>query len=85
MLYGLAEECYRWLGDVRGLADTLDYFGYACKDYDSGQNNADDKEYKHMALSKWMESQKMWIEQGNDQKANIIGREIQCLRNELKI
>lgn len=93
-LYGLAEECYRWLGDVRGLADTLDYFGYACKDYDGGddfvdsngeEKNLDDKEYKHMALSKWMESKQMWIEQGNDQKANIINKEIQRLRSDLKM
>lgn len=79
-LYGFAEECYRWLGDVRGLADTLDYFGYGyreCKD-------KNDNEFLHMALSKWMESREMWKDQGNDLKADSINKAIQGLRNDLK-
>ncbi len=73
MLYGLAEECFRWLGDTRGLADTLDYFGYGYKD-------CRDEKHKYMALSKWMESKEIWKSQGNEIKAGEIDKAISELR-----
>ncbi len=73
MLYGLAEECFRWLGDTRGLADTLDYFGYGYKD-------CKDERHKYMALSKWMESKEIWKKQGNEVKAGEIDKAISELR-----
>lgn len=76
-LYGLAEECYRWLGDMRGLADTLDYFGY-------GYNDCKEDKYKYMALSKWMESREIWKNQGNDLKADRRNEEIHELREKLQ-
>lgn len=71
-LYSLAEECYRWMGDIRGLADTLDYFGYYYREQEGEQ-------YKDMARSKWMESRKLWERQGNDRKASDIDKEIHKL------
>lgn len=72
-LYGLAEECYRWLGDTRGLADTLDYFGY-------GYKECEDEKYYYMALSKWTESNEIWKNQGDEAKAAEIDEEIKRLR-----
>lgn len=71
-LYSLAEECYRWMGDIRGLADTLDYFGYYYREQEGEQ-------YKDMARSKWMESRKLWERQGNDAKASDIDKKIHKL------
>jgi len=76
-LYGLAEECYRWLGDMRGLADTLDYFGY-------GYQDCREDRYQYMALSKWMESREIWKSQGNDVKAEEIDKVIRNLREKLQ-
>jgi len=72
-LYGFAEECYRWLGDMRGLADTLDYFGY-------GYQECGDITYDYMALSKWMESKELWEAQGNEEKAEKIEKKMEDLR-----
>ena len=41
-IYGLAEECYRWLGDTRGLADTLDYLGYGYREIYDKKNSVKD-------------------------------------------
>jgi len=76
-LYSLAEECYRWLGDVRGLSDTLDYFGYYYKEKENTVN-------KYRALNKWKESRKIWEKQGNDKKANKMEQEIKKLEQEIK-
>lgn len=73
-LYSLAEECYRWMGDSRGLADTLDYLGYYYEEQKGEQ-------YKDMAWSKWMESRKLWESQGNDRKAALIDKKIYELRS----
>lgn len=75
-VYGLAEECYRWLGDIRGLADTLDYSGY-------GHRESEDESDKFIALSLWMESRQMWRNQGNVEKAELIGRKIKKLQKKL--
>lgn len=75
-VYGLAEECYRWLGDIRGLADTLDYSGY-------GHRESEDEADKFIALSLWMESRQMWKRQGNVEKAELIGRKIKKLQKKL--
>lgn len=72
-LYGFAEECFRWLGDMSGLADTLDYSGY-------GYEKCNDLTYYYMALSKWMESKMLWETQGNGEKAEKIGKKIEELR-----
>lgn len=76
VLYGLAEETYRWLGDIRGLADTLDYSGYEYRD-------SKDEAHKYMALSQWMESRKLWKKQGNEKKAEEIENEIKRLDKSL--
>lgn len=75
-LYDFAEECYRWLGDVRGLADTLDYAGY---ELSSSRNN----KYQHMAIGKWMESRELWKRQENWIKAKKTESEICKLQNSL--
>ncbi len=72
-LYGFAEECYRWLGDMRGLADTLDYSGY-------GYEKCRDFTYNYTALSKWMESKMLWEAQGNGEKVEKIEKKIEELR-----
>lgn len=72
-LYSLSEECYRWMGDIRGLADTLDYLGYYYEDKYKGEKG---EQYKDMARSKWMESRKLWERQGNDRKAAVIDKKI---------
>lgn len=76
VLYGFAEECYRWLGDMRGLADTLDYAGHGYK-----ERGGDEAEY--MALGKWMESEEIWKRQGNDVKAKKTATEIGELRKKV--
>lgn len=75
-LYGFAEECYRWLGDMRGLADTLDYAGHGYKE--KGDDVAE-----YMALGKWMESEEIWRGQGNDAKVKKTAREIRDLRKKV--
>lgn len=84
-LYGMAEECYRWLGDVQGLADTLDYFGYAYEECEiercQTKTAEKDEQYKYMALSKWMESREIWKEQGNEEKADRIYKAAGNLRD----
>lgn len=72
-LYGFAEECFRWLGDMSGLADTLDYSGY-------GYEECNDPTFYYMALGKWMESKRLWETQGNIEKAEIIEKKIEELR-----
>lgn len=80
-IYSLAEECYRWLGDVRGLADTLDYFGHYYNDIIGGNQTENmDKPivtkenvvYKYMALGKWKESRKLWDQQENGDKVSAV-------------
>lgn len=93
-LYGLAEECYRWQGDIRGLSDTLDYYGYSYKIYadtlrrEGTRSHIDGKKgkpeysprtYECMALGKWRESREIWIMQGNETKADEIKRQMQEL------
>lgn len=73
-LYGFAEECYRWQGDMRGLADTLDYSGYGYKECNGST-------YNYKALSKWMESKLLWEAQSNGEKAEKIEKEIEELRS----
>lgn len=75
-LYGLAEECFRWMGDIRGLADTLDYFGYAYKE-------CEEETYRYMALGKWMESKEVWKKQGNEGKEDDIDKAIKQLRENI--
>lgn len=76
-LYGLAEECYRWLGDVRGLADTLDYLGHGYKAaFDSNQDDI----YRYKALRCWMESRELWEKQGNRKKCDEVRKEIENIR-----
>lgn len=83
-LYGLAEECYRWLGDIRGLADTLDYFGYGFQEemlrQKTENNSLDRDKYYFMALSKWKESAALWKTLDNDSKAEDIRKKIANLR-----
>ena len=62
-VYGLAEECYRWLGDIRGLADTLDYSGY-------GHRESEDESDKFIALSLWMEKPGKCRKSRTDRKKN---------------
>ena len=76
MLYKSAEECYRWLGDARGLADTLDYAGHGYK-----ENGGDVGEY--MALGKWIESKEIWRKQENNAKAKKTAEEISMLRKKI--
>lgn len=87
-LYGLAEECYRWLGDERGLADTLEYFGYGYQKAweDSGKNSGSLREIKYfyMALSKWMESRINRRQLGNEEKLNEMNHKIRSLKKDLK-
>lgn len=91
-MYNLAEECYRWMGDVRGLADTLDYFGYYYlgkksveqdADHDEGylyKVNGDNEIFKYKALSKWQESKNVWENQGKTDKIVRREREIEQLK-----
>ena len=76
MLYGAAEWCYRWLGDMRGLADTLDYAGHGYKEEGSAAAG-------YMALGKWMESREIWKWQRDDTKADKTAEEISKLRKKL--
>lgn len=71
-LFEFAEECYRWLGDLRGLADTLDYAGHGYKE--KGGPVAE-----YIALGKWMESEALWKEQGNDIKIKKTAEDIRNL------
>lgn len=92
-IYNLAEECYRWLGDVRGLADTLDYFGHYyngvkeanhtgnIEDINVTENNILNK---YMALGKWKESKKVWEQQKNGDKASAVGGYKDLLDNKIK-
>ena len=75
-LYDLAEECYRWLGDTRGLSDTLDYAGYELKE-------SDEELHKYMALGKWIESRELWKKQENKAKVEKAENEISNLRKNL--
>lgn len=84
-IYNMAEECFRWIGDVRGLADTLDYFGYyyvGIKGDDVIQENV---MFKYMALGKWKESRQVWEQQGNSEKAGCINEKIVELEDKLRI
>lgn len=76
VLYGVAEWCYRWLGDIRGLADTLDYAGH-------GYKEKGDAAAGYIALGKWMESKEIWKWQGNDTKTDKTVEEISKLRKKL--
>ena len=76
VLYGAAEWCYRWLGDMRGLADTLDYAGHGYKEKGNAAAG-------YMALGKWMESREIWKWQGDDTKADKTAEEISRLRKKL--
>lgn len=82
-IYNMAEECYRWINDVRGLADTLDYFGYYYEEIKGINVTPENAVYKYMALSKWKESRKLWEQQGNSDKAGIIGGRIEQLEKKL--
>lgn len=75
-IYGLAAECYRWLGDIRGLADTLDYMGY-------GYEELGDKASMYLALNQWTESLKLWIRQGNEEKAVAIRQKTEAWKQYL--
>ena len=73
-MYILAEECYRWIGDVRGLADTLDYYGHFYKERvdEFSENNINCLEIeicKWKAYNKWKESEKLWLKLRNESKA----------------
>lgn len=76
-VYGLAAECYRWLGDIRGLADTLDYLGY-------GYEELGDPASRHRALNQWMESIKLWEKQGNEEKVVAIRQKIESWKQFLE-
>lgn len=76
-MYGLSEECYRWLGDVRGLADTLDYMGY-------GYSSCEGELYVYKALRCWSESRNLWEQQGNIKKCDKVKNEIELLKMKLK-
>lgn len=75
-LFEAAEGCYCWLGDLRGLADTLDYGGHGYKE--KGGPVAE-----YMALGKWMESEAIWKEQGNDVKMKKTAADIRELRKKV--
>lgn len=95
-IYNLAEECYRWMGDIRGLADTLDYFGYHYLEKQqvetSGKYNDDAKfeispenvMYKYMALSKWRESKDLWEKQEKSDELERRETEIKKLEKNIK-
>lgn len=83
-VYNMAEECFRWLGDVRGLADTLDYFGYYYNDIKGKEVSEDNVVFKYMALGKWRESRKVWEQQGNREKSDRINNEIQETEKQLE-
>lgn len=73
-MYILAEECYRWIGDIRGLADTLDYYGHFYKERvdEFSENNINCLEIeicKWKAYNKWKESEKLWLKLRNESKA----------------
>lgn len=72
-IFGFAEECFRWLGDMRGLADTLDYSGHGYKE--KGGDIA-----AYIALGKWMESEELWRGQKNYKKVSNTQRELKNLR-----
>ena len=76
-IYGLAAECYRWLGDIRGLADTLDYLGY-------GYEELGDPTSRHLALNQWTESIKLWEKQGNEEKIVAIRQKIESWKQFLE-
>lgn len=75
-IYGLAAECYRWLGDIRGLADTLDYMGY-------GYEELWDKASMYLALNQWTESLKLWIKQENEEKVVAIRQKIESWKQHI--
>ena len=70
-IYEMAEECYRWLGDIQGLADTLDYFGHG---YEMGGGK-----YLSEALGKWCECEIKWKELDNDVKVEMVKTNISKL------
>ena len=76
VLFEYAEGFYRWLGDMRGLADTLDYAGYAYRE--KGGDVAE-----CIALGKWMESKEIWENLENEEKVNNIDERINSLRQKV--
>ena len=72
-IFEFTENCYRWLGDMQGLADTLDYAGYGYEE--KGGDVAD-----CIALGKWMECEEIWKKLGNEKKVKNIGNRIESLR-----
>lgn len=83
-VYSMAEECFRWLGDVRGLADTLDYFGYYYNDIEGEKVTEENVVFKYMALGKWRESKRVWEQQGNRDKMDRISKVIQGMEKRLE-
>lgn len=84
-IYNMAEECFRWIGDVRGLADTLDYFGYYYVGIGGSDVTQENVMYKYMALGKWKESRRVWEQQGNSEKAGCINEKITELEEKLRV
>jgi len=72
-LYGYAEECYRWLGDIRGLADTLDYTGHEYTELG----------YNYRAINLWGESRDLWKVLDNNKKVKQMEEKIMRLRKEM--
>lgn len=83
-VYNMAEECFRWLGDVRGLADTLDYYGYYYSDIKGKEVTAENVVFKYMALGKWRESKGVWEQQGNRDKMDRINKVIQGMEERIR-
>lgn len=81
-LYELAEDCYRWLGDARGLADTLDYFGHLYHEFAKRHPDRNEK-YHYMAQGKWKESSELWRIQENKEKLEAVQKKLQILKNYL--
>lgn len=90
-MYGLAEQCYRWLGDIRGLADTLGFCGYAYRAmYESvlekkkkgitSDFSLDQKIYIYKSAYKWSESELIWEKLGDEEKA----RECRKMKAEIR-
>ncbi len=85
-IFEFSEECYRWLGDMRGLADTLDYAGYGYREKGGAEHEHREKDgavAEYIALGKWMESEDIWQRQGNSKKASNIAVEINALRKKV--
>ncbi len=78
-MYGLAEECYRWLGDIKGLADTLDYYGHAYQYASEGKGITEKQNYKYKARSKWAESELILEKLGDEKRLNKIVEKLRSL------